>query len=327
MVNNVDILRAAKIIRSGGLVAFPTETVYGLGANATDQTACMRIFEAKGRPSDNPLIVHVSSLEQLLVLTPKPTSTMEALAKAFWPGPLTLIVPNESAPRAVTGGRNTVAVRIPSHPVAQALINAAGVPIAAPSANTSGKPSATSADHVQEDLGDKIDMIIDGGPTEFGIESTILDLSEEVPCLLRPGFVTHADIEGVIGQIDIHPSIWEAYADGSPKAPGMAYAHYQPKATLYIAQTRDISSLISSSVGPIGVITTDDDTTSYVGAKVFSLGPRSRADICAKNLFKTLRDLDKNGIDTAYVIPLEGEGIEIAIMNRLRKAAGYKFVV
>ena len=230
------IQTAAKILQEGGLVAFPTETVYGLGGNGLDSAACEKIYLAKGRPSDNPLILHISEIEELDRIVAEVSPQAKALMDAFWPGPLTMIFKKKDiVPAKATGGLDTVAVRFPNHPVARAIIRAAGLPIAAPSANSSGKPSPTRASHVEYDLNGKIDMIVDGGAAEWGLESTIVDVSDEIPMILRPGAVTKEMIEAVVGQVEIDPAILhKPTADFKPKAPGMKYTHYSPKAEVFL---------------------------------------------------------------------------------------------
>ena len=229
--------KAGEIIRAGGLVAFPTETVYGLGGDAENREASKKIYAAKGRPSDNPLIVHICELGQLKEIAAEYTDDMQKLADAFWPGPLTIIVNSSGLiPHETTGGLDTVAVRFPSHPVANALIRVSGTTIAAPSANTSGRPSPTRASHVKDDLDGKIDMIIDGGPVDIGLESTIVDLTEDTPTILRPGYITPDDVKRVLGSCRIDPGITNENPHVRPKAPGMRYRHYAPKAALTIVE-------------------------------------------------------------------------------------------
>ena len=237
-IKDEELKEAAGILRSGGLVAFPTETVYGLGGNALDEDAARKIYAAKGRPSDNPLIAHVSCVEEVAPLVKEIPEAGRKLMEAFWPGPLTMIFPkSEKVPYGTTGGLDTVAVRFPNHPVARAIIRAAGLPIAAPSANSSGKPSPTRASHVEYDLNGKIDMIVDGGAAEWGLESTIVDVSDEIPMILRPGAVTKEMIEAVVGQVEIDPAILhKPTADFKPKAPGMKYTHYSPKAEVFLVK-------------------------------------------------------------------------------------------
>ena len=233
-IKDEELKEAAGILRSGGLVAFPTETVYGLGGNALDEDAARKIYAAKGRPSDNPLIAHVSCVEEVAPLVKEIPEAGRKLMEAFWPGPLTMIFPkSEKVPYGTTGGLDTVAIRMPDDPVANRLIALAGVPVAAPSANTSGRPSPTTADHVWQDMNGRIDMIIDGGPVGIGVESTIVDVSSAVPAVLRPGAITMEMLEEVLGEVSVDPAILGPLsADVRPKAPGMKYKHYAPKADL-----------------------------------------------------------------------------------------------
>ena len=237
-IRDRELKEAARILRSGGLVAFPTETVYGLGGNALDEDAARKIYAAKGRPSDNPLIAHVSCVEEVEPLVKEIPEAGRKLMEAFWPGPLTMIFPkSEKVPYGTTGGLDTVAIRMPDDPVANRLIALAGVPVAAPSANTSGRPSPTTADHVWQDMNGRIDMIIDGGPVGIGVESTIVDVSSAVPAVLRPGAITMEMLEEVLGEVSVDPAILGPLsADVRPKAPGMKYKHYAPKADLTLVE-------------------------------------------------------------------------------------------
>ena len=237
-IKDEELKEAAGILRSGGLVAFPTETVYGLGGNALDEDAARKIYAAKGRPSDNPLIAHVSCVEEVEPLVKEIPEAGRKLMEAFWPGPLTMIFPkSEKVPYGTTGGLDTVAIRMPDDPVANRLIALAGVPVAAPSANTSGRPSPTTADHVWQDMNGRIDMIIDGGPVGIGVESTIVDVSSAVPAVLRPGAITMEKLEEVLGEVSVDPAILGPLsADVRPKAPGMKYKHYAPKADLTLVE-------------------------------------------------------------------------------------------
>lgn len=332
------IKQAADILKSGGLVAFPTETVYGLGANGLDAYACKKIYEAKGRPSDNPLILHIAEKKDLYTIVKEVPQKAEKLINAFWPGPLTMIFQKKDCvPHEITGGFSTVAVRFPSHAVAQAIIKASGLPIAAPSANSSGKPSPTKASHVIFDLDSKIDMIIDGGNAEVGLESTIIDVSEEVPTLLRPGAITKEMIENVIGRIEIDPTILTKPSQNLvPKAPGMKYTHYSPKADVILVQGDDLS-IVQQNINQfakrelqlskkVGILATDQTKQYYDCGIVLSLGNRENLEEIGSNLFKHLRKFDFLGVDVVYseTVPEKGEGL--AIMNRLQKAAGYKII-
>lgn len=331
------IQTAAKILQEGGLVAFPTETVYGLGGNGLDSAACEKIYLAKGRPSDNPLILHISELAELDRIAAEVSPKARLLMDAFWPGPLTMIFrKRDIVPAKATGGLDTVAVRFPNHPVARAIIKAAGVPIAAPSANSSGKPSPTRASHVQYDLDGRIDMIVDGGAAEWGLESTIVDVSGDVPMLLRPGAVTKEMMEEVIGQVEIDPAILQKpAADLQPKAPGMKYTHYSPKAEVFLVQgeraavAERINRLAAEGKAAgkrVGVMATEETKALYHADIVLSLGSRERPEEIGANLFKALRRFDFLGADTVYAEVFSEEGEGMAIMNRLRKAAGYRVI-
>ena len=328
------IQTAAKILQEGGLVAFPTETVYGLGGNGLDGTACEKIYIAKGRPSDNPLILHISEFEELNPIVREISPAAQKLMDAFWPGPLTMVFPkSDIVPEKATGGLDTVAVRFPNHPVARAIIKAAGLPIAAPSANSSGKPSPTRASHVEFDLNGKIDMIVDGGAAEWGLESTIVDVSGEVPMILRPGAVTKEMMEEVVGTVEIDPAILQKpAADLKPKAPGMKYTHYSPKAEVILvkgettAVADEINRLAAEDMAhglKTGVMATEETKDLYKADIILSLGSRGRPEEIGANLFKYLRKFDFLGAERVYSEVFSEEGEGMAIMNRLNKAAGY----
>ena len=335
--NKEDMREAAEIIRSGGLVAFPTETVYGLGANALDPEASKRIYAAKGRPSDNPLIVHICRFEELLSIAKEVPPQAEKLADAFWPGPLTMIVwKNEKVPYETTGGMDTVAIRMPNHPVALALIDESGCMIAAPSANTSGKPSPTEAGHVALDLDGKIPMILDGGSVGIGIESTIIDLTEKVPMILRPGYITKEMLEEVLGEeVRIDPGIIAADSTKKPKAPGMKYKHYAPKADLVLVEGEQeavvakINALVREKQAAglkVGVVATDETESLYQADYVVTIGARSDEDAIARHLYKILREFDDWNVDAIYSESFSTPRIGQAIMNRLMKAAGHQVI-
>ena len=328
------IQTAAKILQEGGLVAFPTETVDGLGGNGLDGTACEKIYIAKGRPSDNPLILHISEFEELNPIVREISPAAQKLMDAFWPGPLTMVFPkSDIVPEKATGGLDTVAVRFPNHPVARAIIKAAGLPIAAPSANSSGKPSPTRASHVEFDLNGKIDMIVDGGAAEWGLESTIVDVSGEVPMILRPGAVTKEMMEEVVGTVEIDPAILQKpAADLKPKAPGMKYTHYSPKAEVILvkgettAVADEINRLAAEDMAhglKTGVMATEETKDLYKADIILSLGSRERPEEIGANLFKYLRKFDFLGAERVYSEVFSEEGEGMAIMNRLNKAAGY----
>lgn len=324
---------AASIIRTGGLVAFPTETVYGLGADAMQASASKKIYEAKGRPSDNPLIVHIAKISDLNRLSGEVPQKAKKLAERFWPGPLTMILKkNMSVPPETTGGLDTVAVRMPDHPVALALILASHTLIAAPSANTSGRPSPTAAQHVKEDMEGRIPMILDSGSVDIGIESTIVDLTEEIPMILRPGYITKEMLEEVIGEVRIDPGIIAADSLQKPKAPGMKYKHYAPKADLILVEgeERDVVWTISRLAEDgeqkgrnVGIIATDRTAGSYPCGQVLSIGTREDEASIARHLYGILRRFDDLDVELIYSESFASPGLGQAIMNRLLKAAGY----
>jgi len=321
-----DIKTAAKIIREGGIVAFPTETVYGLGANALNAAAVKKIYAAKGRPQDNPMIVHVKAAADVKLLTPDLSDLATSLMERFWPGPLTLIVEKKrEVPYETTGGLSTVAVRMPDEPVALELINMAGTPIAAPSANLSGKPSPTRAAHVIADLTGKVDAIIAGGDCRIGIESTVMDITCEIPTILRPGFITVEDIRAVTGgKVDFDPSLFAEKptepAEFKPKSPGMKYKHYAPKAEMIIFEgcPDDVKK-------EIGRVRSQEEVR---GKKVGELLFEEKAFYeAAHELFSRLRELDDQGVDLILAGALAGnDGLGFAVMNRMLKAAGYNVV-
>jgi L-threonylcarbamoyladenylate synthase len=325
------IAEAAAVIRSGGLVAFPTETVYGLGADALNEAAVRRIFGVKGRPPDNPIIVHVADRDSVYLLASEVPRAAEELISRFWPGPMTLVLKRtELVPAVTCGGLETVAVRMPAHPVALELIEEAGVPIAAPSANVSGSPSPTSAEHVLRDLGGKIEMVLDGGPAEIGVESTVIDMTVDPPELLRPGGLPLEEIEGVIGHVRIpEPARGLVAFTGKPRSPGMKYRHYAPRCRLILVEgdpasvRRKVAELVTvlrTQGKRVGVLALDG--ADYPGAEVVDLGPRSDLRRVAKSLFTAIRDLDERGVDVIVAEGVEERGLGLAIMNRLRKASG-----
>lgn len=336
--NEIDkelIAAVGSLIKSGGIVAFPTETVYGLGANALDEKAAVKIYEAKGRPSDNPLIIHISKLEDLAAIVSEVPEKAMSLAKKYWPGPLTMIFPkSDLVPYETTGGLETVAVRMPKHPVGAALIEAGGGYIAAPSANASGKPSPTTAAHVAEDMDGRIDMVIDGGAVGIGIESTIIDMSVPVPAILRPGYITREMIEACIGAVQMAPEISGETREG-PKAPGMKYKHYAPKAPLVIVEG-DIEKAVAKinelaeqrflQGKKIGIIATDETMHKYKGGCIKSIGVREQGETIAHNLYSVLRAFDREQVDYIYAEAFYQTEMGQAIMNRLQKAAGNQII-
>jgi L-threonylcarbamoyladenylate synthase len=327
---------AAGVLRAGGLVAFPTETVYGLGANALDEKAVLGIFEAKKRPVDNPLIVHIADVEDVHLLAEHLPSKSEELMGRFWPGPLTLLLPrSELVPDVTTAGLDTVAVRMPSHPVARMLIKEADVPVAAPSANLSGRPSPTTAAHVLEDLSGRVEVVIDGGEVEFGLESTILSLTTTPPTLLRPGPITVEELQEILGEVRIHPAARAESAEGAlALAPGMKYRHYAPRAKVVVVEgpvqavrtkIRELAQRYTEEGKKVGIMATAENASEY-GGLVEVVGERRRPKTVAKNLFKVLRKFDEEGVEVVIAEGLEPVGVGLAIMNRLRKAAGGEVV-
>lgn len=328
---------AAQIIRRGGLVAFPTETVYGLGADGFQEEAVAGIFRAKERPSDNPLILHIADRQGLGRITDKVTEKAEKLMDAFWPGPLTLIFEKKKEVLyCTTGGLDTVSVRMPSHPAARELIRRSKTAIAAPSANTSGRPSPTKAEHVAEDMAGRIDMLIDGGDVGIGLESTILDMTTEPPMLLRPGFITKAMLERVIGKVQIDPSLAEDACEAvRPKAPGMKYRHYAPRAELTIVEGE--LSRVAAEINRLadekrrqgyrtGIIATEETKELYGGEDVRVIGTRQDEETIARHLFAVLREFDEIGAEYIFSEAFSKEDLGQAIMNRLIKAAGHRII-
>ncbi len=340
-IENIDassIEEAGRLIADGELVAFPTETVYGLGGDALRQEASGKIYEAKGRPSDNPLIVHIAEFEDLKRVAKTVPPEAKVLADAFWPGPLTMIVERgDAVPLTTTGGMNTVAVRMPNHPIALELIKKSGCLIAAPSANTSGRPSPTEALHVKEDLDGRIAMIIDGGPVGIGIESTIIDLTEEIPMILRPGYITREMLSKVLGkEVIMDPGIIAADDTTKPKAPGMKYKHYAPKADMIIvdgekekviAEINRQTQVNHRENKRVAVIATEETKGLYDGDVVLSMGSRQDEDAIAQHMYKILRDCDTLEVDVIFSECFQTPRIGQAIMNRLLKAAGHQVVL
>lgn len=333
--NKIDatlIKEAGDIIKNGGLVAFPTETVYGLGGDALNPASSKKIYEAKGRPSDNPLIVHIYRLEDLGKIAKNVSDKAKKVMDAFWPGPLTLIFEKtDVVPRETTGGLDTVAVRFPIHPTAMAFIEAAGGFVAAPSANLSGRPSPTLAKYVCEDLNGRVDMIIDGGNIPIGLESTIVDMTSEIPMILRPGFVSKEMLEEVLGEVKVDPTILDANSKERPKAPGMRYRHYAPKADMAIVRGEDkkvietINEMAKEHEG-CTVICVDENVKNYPGLNIKNVGSREDSNEIASNLYKILRECDDEGVEFILSESFSDKGIGAAVMNRLIKAAGHKII-
>lgn len=328
------IERAGQVLKGGGLVAFPTETVYGLGGDALNPMSARKIYAAKGRPSDNPLIVHICRWEDLGAIAADIPEDAEKLGQAFWPGPLTMILrKSEIVPKETTGGLPTVAVRMPNDRTALALIGAAGGYVAAPSANLSGRPSPTLAKHVMEDLGGRIEMILDGGPSCLGLESTIIDLTDERPTVLRPGCITGEMLEEVLGEVEIDRAVLSDESGITPKAPGMKYRHYAPKAKLVViageegAVERRIGELLEAAHREghrSGVIATNATAALYHADSVKNAGNRTNAGEAAQALYRILREFDEEGVDVIYSEAFAEGGIGNAVMNRLLKAAGHR---
>ena len=333
-IDTAAIREAGEIIRAGGLVAFPTETVYGLGGDALNPESSKKIYEAKGRPSDNPLIVHIADMEALPAIVREVPETAKKLAKAFWPGPLTMILPKADAvPKETTGGLDTVAVRMPSHPTALAFIEAAGGYVAAPSANRSGRPSPTLAQYVAEDLDGRVEMILDGGDVELGLESTIIDLTVEPPVILRPGFITEQMLHETLGTVETDETLFRADSGQAPKAPGMKYRHYAPKGELTIVrgEAAAVTDYINARLAQghkenkkTGVIATDETIGLYKTQVPRSVGKRDDERAVAQRLYRILREFDDEGVELIYSESFDGAGISQAVMNRLLKAAGHR---
>lgn len=334
--NRIDmqvIQEAGSILKKGGLVAFPTETVYGLGANALDEEAAKKTYAAKGRPSDNPLIVHIADVQALEEIAVNIPAAVEELADLFWPGPLTLILEKSPVvPYGTTGGLDTVAVRMPSNLAARELILASGGYVSAPSANISGRPSPTTAEHVLRDLDGKIRMILDGGSVEIGLESTILDMTVNPPMILRPGAITLDMLEEVIGDVSVDQTILGNESDIPPKAPGMKYRHYAPKAKLIIVEgnireeilaIRQIAYEAVREGRKIGIIASSETVDFYTNGVIKNIGSRENEKTIAKNLYSILREFDEEEVEEIYSESFARQGIGRAIMNRLEKAAGH----
>ena len=330
------IKEAGDVIRGGGLVAFPTETVYGLGGDALNPSSSEKIYSAKGRPSDNPLIVHIADMEALDVIVREVPESALRLAKRFWPGPLTMIFhKSDLVPYETTGGLDTVAVRMPVHRVAQELIRAAGGYVAAPSANRSGRPSPTVAKYVLQDMDGRIEMIIDGGDVEIGLESTIVDLTAEHPTILRPGYITRQMLEQVLDEVEEDSTMMCDDSGQAPKAPGMKYRHYAPKGDLTVVygETEGVTAYINEQIDRMrignkitGVIATDASVSGYHADVCKSVGERQDEDTIARELYRILRELDDENVEIIYAEAFDTCGIGQAIMNRLLKAAGHKIV-
>jgi L-threonylcarbamoyladenylate synthase len=329
---------AAAFIKKGGLVAFPTETVYGLGADALNPKAVLALFEAKKRPLDNPPIVHVENIDDVYKLATKVPPQAEKLIREFWPGPLTLVLKRaETVPKVTVAGLDTVAIRMPRHNVALALIKESRCPIAAPSANLAGKPSPTSAKHVLDDLDGKIDAILDGGFTCIGVESTVVDMSVNPPMVLRPGGTPFEALRMAIGEVKLHPFV-VAEAElplGAARSPGMRHKHYAPNAKVILvegsiaevtAKVKELTASYRLEACKVGVLATDETITQHKADVVKSLGSRFNLAVIAQNLFRLLREFDAEGVDVVIAEGVPAEGLGLAVMNRLRKASAYNII-
>ncbi|MCT8975797.1 L-threonylcarbamoyladenylate synthase [Clostridium sp. CX1] len=331
------IEEAGKVIREGGLVAFPTETVYGLGANALSNDAVKKIFEAKGRPQDNPLIVHISDIEEIKALVAEVPDIAERFMKRFWPGPMTVILPKSSIiPDATSAGLPSVGIRMPSNVIARALITAAGVPIAAPSANISGRPSPTDVQRCIEDLDGRVDYILGGEMSDIGLESTVIDCTVKPTCVLRPGGITLEMLKEVDPDTYIDTAIMRKPGeDFKPKAPGMKYRHYAPKAPVKIVQgdlkktIAKINEMVQNYIDGnkvVGIMATDETKDFYPRGVVISLGSRKNMINISQSLFETLRSFDDKKVDVIISESFEEKGVGVAIMNRLNKSAAFDII-
>ena len=337
--NNIDehvISKAGNILRQGGLVVFPTETVYGLGANALDKDAVKKIFEAKGRPQDNPLIVHISKVKDIEKLVEEIPPIAQKLMDKFWPGPMTIILKKKDIiPNETSAGLDSIGIRMPSNKIAMELISMAGVPIAAPSANLSGKPSPTDLETCVEDLDGRVNAILGGDNSEVGVESTVIDCTIDPPCILRPGGITLEMLKEVDSNIYIDPAIMKKPdKELRPKAPGMKYRHYAPKAPLKIIKgdlnktIEKINEMVQNidAEKKVGIIATDETIDNYKKGEVVSIGSRKDLNTIAHNLFYVLRTFDEKNVDLILSEAFEEKDMGVAIMNRLKKSAGYDII-
>ncbi|HDK7166859.1 threonylcarbamoyl-AMP synthase [Clostridium sporogenes] len=338
--NNIDehvISKAGNILRQGGLVVFPTETVYGLGANALDKDAVKKIFEAKGRPQDNPLIVHISKVKDIEKLVEEIPPIAQKLMDKFWPGPMTIILKKKDIiPNETSAGLDSIGIRMPSNKIAMELISMAGAPIAAPSANLSGKPSPTDLETCIEDLDGRVNMILGGDNSEVGVESTVIDCTINPPCILRPGGITLEMLKEVDSDIYIDPAIMKKPdKELRPKAPGMKYRHYAPKAPLKIIKgdlnktIEKINEMVQNYIDAekkVGIIATDETIDNYKKGEVVSIGSRKDLNTIAHNLFYVLRTFDEKNVDLILSEAFEEKDMGVAIMNRLKKSAGYDII-
>jgi L-threonylcarbamoyladenylate synthase len=329
---------AANVIRKGGIVAFPTETVYGLGADALNPEAVAKVFKAKRRPADNPVIVHVANKEDVYRLAKNVPKAAERLMTQFWPGPLTLILKRSKVvPDITVVGLDTIAIRMPSNKVALTLISESMTPIAAPSANLAGKPSPTTAKHVIDDLAGRIDVILDAGPTKIGVESTVVDMTAYIPQILRPGGTPHEKLKSVLGKVELHPV---AAANTKlhvilARSPGMKHRHYAPDAEMVVVEgkfdkiikkVKELASLHIAEGKRVGILATDESLINYSADVVKSLGSREDLTIIAKNLFRLLREFNEEKVDIIIAEGITPQGLGLAVMNRLRRAANFNII-
>ena len=337
--NNIvpeDFVKAGEIIKNGGLVAFPTETVYGLGGDGLNKESSKKIYAAKGRPSDNPLIIHIADLADLYKIAKNVPENGLKLAQAFWPGPLTMIFEKtDLVPYETTGGLDTVAVRMPEDKIALEFIRASGGFVAAPSANLSGRPSPTCAKHVMDDMSGRIDMVIDGGDSIIGLESTIVDITSDIPMILRPGYISMKSLSRVVGDVTYDPAIVEPDSDKAPKAPGMKYKHYAPKGELsiikgdrdkVISYIREQTKEAIANGERVGIIATEETYLNYQATVVQNIGSIDDEETIARRLYAVLREFDVDDITRIYSEEFDTKNIGQAIMNRLIKAAGYHII-
>ncbi len=328
------VQKAASLLKKGKLVAFPTETVYGLGAIATSNKSVAGIFTAKGRPSDNPLIIHIGNKEQLGRWVATITGAAQILMEKYWPGPLTLVLPHRhNLAGNVTAGLPTVGIRMPDHPVALALLNEVGIPVAAPSANRSGKPSPTTAEHVWRDLAGKIDGILDGGPAGIGVESTVIDVSGEIPVLLRPGGITLEQLRETLGEVTVDPGIQDQKQ--IPRSPGMKYRHYAPQGEMWLIKgdLREVVPYIQKRVREagekgkrVGVLTTEENKEKYQADCVIAVGSREKSSSVARHLYDALRRFDEQKVEIIFAESFPEQELYYSVMNRMKKAASGKIV-
>lgn len=324
--DNKGLATACEILRNGGVVAIPTETVYGLAANAYDQTAIAKIFEAKGRPQDNPLIVHIASIGTLYELASTVPKTALKCAEKFWPGPLTMVLPKtEKVPNAVSAGLSTVAVRMPLNQTARDIIEKSGLPLAAPSANISGSPSPTTAQHVLNDMNGKIDAVVMGESCDVGVESTVITLAGEHPVLLRPGGVTLEQLQEILPDIEVNPAVLsELKANEEAASPGMKYKHYAPKTETFLVEGDTFADFVNRQNGAVAICFSEEAKEIKIPKIIY--GSKENSESLAQSIFAVLREIDEKGFNTAYIHAPKKDGIGLAVYNRLIRAAAFKVI-